>query len=72
MTPTTKFDVAKAVEWPGATPFFFALGAAKSLRVSGVAPGHVFALAAGSFDGFCHVICQRRIDSAFLICDGES
>jgi len=37
-------DAGKNILWPGATPYFGASIAPKSLRASGVAPGHsVFA-----------------------------
>ena len=47
MNNTRNTDAGKNLLWPGATPYFGASIAPKSLRASGVAPGHsVFALQA--------------------------
>ncbi len=44
MNTSSNADAGKNVLWPGATPYFGASIAPKSLRASGVAPGHsVFA-----------------------------
>jgi hypothetical protein len=44
MNASSNADAGKNVLWPGATPYFGASIAPKSLRASGVAPGHsVFA-----------------------------
>jgi len=40
MNTTSNADAGKNVLWPGATPYFGATIAPKSLRASGVAPGH--------------------------------
>jgi hypothetical protein len=40
MNSTNNADAGKNVLWPGATPYFDASIAPKSLRASGVAPGH--------------------------------
>jgi len=40
MNTTNNADAGKNVLWPGATPHFDASIAPKSLRASGVAPGH--------------------------------
>ncbi len=46
MNTNSNADTEKHVLWPGATPYFDASIAPKSLRASGVAPGHsVFAFA---------------------------
>jgi len=44
MNTNSNADAGKNILWPGATPYFGASIAPKSLRASGVAPGHsVFA-----------------------------
>ncbi len=44
MNTTSNADAGKNILWPGATPYFGATIAPKSLRASGVAPVHsVFA-----------------------------
>jgi len=40
MNNTCNTDAGKNLLWPGATPYFDASIAPKSLRASGVAPGH--------------------------------
>jgi len=40
MNSTNNADAGKNVLWPGATPYFGASITPKSLRASGVAPGH--------------------------------
>jgi hypothetical protein len=49
MNTTSNADAGKNILWPGATPYFGASITPKSLRASGIAPGHsVFALGANS------------------------
>jgi len=65
MKPGTKFDVAKTIWWPGATPFWPRSCGPKSLRAFGVAPGHIGHVVV-PFNGLCRVVCKAKGYPEFL------
>jgi len=60
MKTRQKRCVARTRKWPGATPFFAHVCAPKSLRASGVAPGHKGRRRA-SFHDSRHATCKTNI-----------
>jgi hypothetical protein len=56
MRPASKFDMAKTVKWPGATPFFPCFAGQNPSGFPGSLPA-TFVLVADSPDSFCHAIC---------------
>jgi hypothetical protein len=70
MNTTNNADAGKNVLWPGATPYFGASNAPKSLRASGVAPGHGVCTSQANFQAIPRPhSCQflpERIDGAHM------
>jgi len=64
MTPTPKFDVAKTVWWPGATPFCPLFAVQKPFGLLGSLPA-TFGLVADSPASFCHATCSARVHESF-------
>jgi len=70
MNTTSNADAGKNVLWPGATPFFGVAITPKSLRASGVAPGHSVCALHTNFPAILRPQCRRflpeQIDGAYM------
>ena len=61
MNTTSNADAGENVLWPGATPYFDASIAPKSLRASGVAPGHSVCALQANFPPIPRPQCRRSL-----------
>ncbi|MCU1305295.1 MAG: hypothetical protein JWQ87_5579 [Candidatus Sulfotelmatobacter sp.] len=59
MRRAIKFDMAKTVKWPGATPFYPCFAGQNPSGFSGSLPA-TLGLVVDSPDGFCHGICAGQ------------
>src|SRR6266446_5504942 len=59
MNTTNNADAGKNVLWPGATPYFGASITPKSLRASGVAPGHSLCALQANFPAIPRPKCRK-------------